>query len=233
MKKNKKNYMETMPEGSKVEVEHEKGSVGEFIEMLKEFPVDGKIDLNGNIHISKDGNGATIYPAEIEESADLIPDCGEECCGRCDCLTPGNHDFVPLDEEQAAIVAKDSFAKNIMDKYSYGFDYANPEMLSALRSDSADKVLGAPIMKPNIGTLEYEENYLLPNQREMIDEIRHHNVYIAECMAEVCRRSVSAMLEYNTQILSHFAHATTKDMCRIVDNGTAGKVLECVDDEEF
>jgi hypothetical protein len=107
-------------------------------------------------------------------------------------------------------------------------------MITCFRENSADKVLGAPVMNPTAGQLKYEDNYLLPNQREIIDEIRHHNVYMAECMAEMCRRGVSAMLEYNTQVLSHFAHGTTKDMCKIIDKGTAKNVLECInDDEEF
>lgn len=222
MKKNKKDLIDVIPEGEKLLVEHEKGSVGEFIELLKEFPADGKIDLNGTIHISKDAGGATIYPrepvVEYREGVDI-----ESC---------NNNASDNLDSEEAVEVARESYADHIAGKFCLGFDHSNPEMISTFRSGPADKVLGAPIMTPNTAALEYEENYLLPNQCAIIDEIRHHNVYMAECMAELCRRGVAAMLEYNTQVLSHFARETTKDMCKIVDNGTASQVLGCIDDND-
>ena len=238
MKKNKKDLIDVIPEGEKLLVEHEKGSVGEFIELLKEFPADGKIDLNGSIHISKDAGSATIYPREIELTEELedklledeckgCAPCGK-CCGKCACELTDK-----IASERAVEAAKESYADRIAGKFCLGFDHCNPEMISTFRSGPADKLLGAPIMTPNTGALEYEENYLLPNQVAIIDEIRHHNVYMAEAMAELCRRGISAMLEYNTQILSHFARETTKDMCVIIDKGTAGEVAKCLEDEEF
>lgn len=219
MKKNKKDLIDVIPEGEKLLVEHEKGSVGEFIELLKEFPADGKIDLDGSIYISKDTGGARIYPREPEveyrEGVDI-----ESC------------DDDDLDLEEAAEVSRESYADHVAGKFCLGFDHCNPEMISTFRSGPADKLLGAPIMTPNTEALEYEENYLLPGQVELIDEIRHHNVYMAECMAEVCRRSISAMLEYNTQVLSRFAHATTKEMCKIIDNKYARNVLDHIDDDK-
>ena len=50
-----------------------------------------------------------------------------------------------------------------------------------------------------------------------IDEIRQHNMYVAECMAEMHRREISALLEYNTQCLAHFGVQTNKVMCNIID----------------
>ena len=215
MKKNKQ-VNDNLPN----KVNHEKGSVGEFIELLKQLPSDGKLTLDGKVDVDisntdktfEDGNTAvSIYP-RINDDAE--------------------YDNKEIDSEESVEAAKESFEDYVAGKFYLGFDHSDCGMISTLRSGPADKVLGAPIMTPNTGALEYEENYLLPNQRDMIDEIRHHNVYVAECMAEICRRSVSAILEYNTQIISHFAQSTTKDMCTIVNNGTAGKVLECLEEND-
>lgn len=209
MKKNKNNT-------------YEKGSVGEFIELLKEFPADGKIDLNGNVSITKETEDGEISEVTIH------PQCAEYRNDECEC----KDECPDLESEDSIEGARESYASHIMNKYDIGFYSEDPKRAPNIRYNSADRVLGAPIMVPHEGALEYEESYLLPNQRALIDEIRHHNVYMAECMAEICRRGISAMLEYNTQILSHFAHETSIDMCKIIDKGTAGKVLKCIDDEE-
>jgi hypothetical protein len=220
MKKNKK-VMNVTPESATT---HERGSVGEFIELLKEFPADGRIDLYGNVAITTEEPNGGFHTVAIS------PQCAEYRDGTCD---ECKDNCVDLESEESVEEAKESFANYTMNKFDLGFEHANHKMIPTLRYGTADKLLGAPIMKPNSDAFEYEDNYLLPNQREIIDEIRHHNVYMAECMAELCRRGVSAMLEYNTQVISHFARETTKDMCKIIDKGTASKVLGCIDDEEF
>ena len=196
-----------------VEVNHEKGSVGEFIELLKTFPQDGKIDLNGNINISKGDSGVIIYPQDPEYR---------------------NSDNESEDKSESAIEADKEFinyANDILDKFSYGFGYADPNMITTFRNGPSDKLLGAPIMVPHPEELDYEDHFLLPHQRAMLDEIRHHNVYVAEAMGELCRRGVSAILEYNTQVLSQFAKETTRDMCIVINKGASDKILECFEDD--
>lgn len=221
MKNNKKKVLETLPT-ELIQVEHEKGSVGEFIELLKSFPADGKINLHGSINIEKIDEDGEV------SGVNIYPQCPDYC--ECNSESDDEHELTP--EEEEANFNSAVHASNVLNKFTYGFDNAEPNMISTIRNGSTDKLIGAPIMVPHLDALDYEESYLLPNQVAMIDEIRHHNVYMAECMAELCRRGISAMLEYNTQVLAHFARESTKDMCIIVNNGTADKVLECIKDDE-
>ena len=93
--KNKKHakatpVIETKNEG------YEKGSVGEFMALLSEFPKDAKFTLNGNVDIDSDefdeGKGITIYP---KAAAEIIEDdvCCTECGGKCEPVPyEGNED---------------------------------------------------------------------------------------------------------------------------------------------
>jgi hypothetical protein len=70
-------------------------------------------------------------------------------------------------------------------------------------------------MTPNSAELNFE-NMLMPNQLTTLDEIRHHNAYVAECMGELHRREIAALLEYQTQCMAHFGIQTNRSMCAIV-----------------
>ena len=89
MKKNKK-FNEVMPV-IETKPAHEPGSVGEFIEILKNFPSDSKFDLNGSAHIDNigiindDGTpvSMTIHPIESVYEDDY--NTCESDCDYCDC----------------------------------------------------------------------------------------------------------------------------------------------------
>ena len=76
-------------------------------------------------------------------------------------------------------------------------------------------MMASPVLAPNPEEAEFE-SLLHPDQKLCIDEIRHHNAYVAECLGEMHRREIAALLEYNTQCLAHFGFDTNRVMCQIV-----------------
>lgn len=199
MKKNKKKFVPNEPRIN--DTTKDPGSVAELIELLQSFPEDGKVELDGmiNIDFGEDG-GVDIYPKKV------LDECGHECNEeQCICDECANVD------EVISKVMED------IELHVNGTLYNNHEQLKNIRNMSSDSITAYEIMAPNPFEYEYEINELHPNQAAMIDEIRKHNAFMAECMAELHRREISALLEYNTQCLAHFGVETNRDMCVIID----------------
>ena len=175
------------------------GSVGEFIELLQQFPSDGKFTLNGSVDIdsekiNNDSQGVTIYPRENPDMNNEVCNCEE-----CDC-----------DES--------SYENDVMKEYLYGATKDGIKLADFVKHMSSDDLINAPLMVPNKNELDYELTQLHPMQGIAIDEIRQHNAYVAECLSEMHRRELMALLEYNTQCLAHFGVETNKTMCNIVSS---------------
>lgn len=203
MKKNKK----FMNEDPVVEVEsnYGPGTIGEFIDLLKQFPADGKFVLNGTADIDIDGIGefkdectkATIYP---RESQDICNECMDD-----------------LDERCIADECDTTYEDKVMKAHLSGIARDHHDYLDGIRDAFTDELVESPIMNPNKDQLNFERNDLHPYQARVLDEIRMHNMHVAECMAEMYRRQMAAILEYNTQCLSMITDASNKCMCSIVD----------------
>ena len=195
--KNKK-FMKETPV---IETKPIRGSVGEFIELLKDFDPAAKFELNGAANINFDLEGqpvtTTIKPIS-NDNAELIEDdfFFDEC--NC-CKDKSSEDF-------------------IMDAYLFGAAEQDPEFVRMVRHNNGDFLTEAPVMMPNKEQLSYEANNLFPIQNLTIQDIRNHNAMITELMAEMHRREIAALLEYNTQCLANFGAASNKEMCRIVDD---------------
>lgn len=183
------------------------GTVGEFIELLKTFPADGKFTLNGNVDIKNvgmfDDNGepvnVTIYPTESEN---ICNECAEALDERC--IT----DECECEETYEDMVMKYHLSGVARDNYDY---------LKEMRDSFTDSLIESPVMNPIKDELEFERNGLTHEQGLQLAEIRMHNNHVAECMGEMYRRQVSALLEYNTQCLAHIMGATNRSMCEIID----------------
>jgi len=190
-------------------------SVGEFIKILEQLPQDAEFELNGIAKVKTSEMGypegdLTITPMYNEDLPEIpFEDC-EECCGECKCDEAGDIDQ-----------CEKEFAEYSMKKYLYGVNETAPEIIHGMRHSPVDQIIyQTKVCHPNALQLDYEATMLGNNQCAIIDEMRHHNAYVAECIAEMTRRQVSALLEYNTQAMANFAVATKKDMCVIVDKDT-------------
>lgn len=210
MKKHKK-FKEVTPVMETVTNEPIRGSVGEFIELLKEFPADGKFSLEGAACIGLDDERAIKISPKTDSELTQIDMSGieSECCGECiegctDCDYSN-----PFVNEESSEVAK---------VYTLGLTAEMPEFANIIRTTSSDAIIGVEVMSPVPEELAYEKSLLHPDQKKTIDEIRKHNAYIAECLSEMHRREISALLEYQTQCLAHGMIDTNKVMCEIVDN---------------
>ena len=211
MKKHKK-FKEVTPVMETVTNEPIRGSVGEFIELLKEFPADGKFSLEGAACINVDGEGEIVIRHKSDPELTQIdmsgvePDCCDECMDECDDCDYSN----PFANEESSEVAK---------VYTLGLTAEVPEFANMIRVASSDAIInGEGVMSPIPEELAFEKSFLHPNQKRTIDEIRKHNAYVAECLGEMHRRGISALLEYQTQCLAHGMIDTNKVMCEIVDN---------------
>lgn len=184
------------------------GSVGEFIEVLKEFPADGEFTLNGNVNIKGIDNEnpdrqVTIYPRESVKKC-VCSDCVDKCEEvPCDCNEDEHHNTTLTDD--------------VMGVHLYGIADDNYNYLKAIRHTSADNLTNGLLLDPNEHELDFERD-LMPNQRSILAEIRDHNANVAEFFGELYRRQIAALLEYNTQCIAHFAYETNKDMCVIVEH---------------
>ena len=213
MKKNKK-FKKTTPV---IETrEAVPGSVGEFIEILKQFPADSKFTLNGSVDIgSVDGGQDTIScsnsdPLEDEAVVNAVADllgvrheCEDGSCTSCD----------EPDEEM-------SYEDEVMNGHIFGIN--DSEFIDSIRHVSSEYLLTSPITMPNKEQLNLERQLGL-EQFLTLDEIRNHNAFIAENLAEMHRREIAALLEYQTQCLAHFGLATNRVMCDIVDESKKNK----------
>ena len=185
-------------------MEPKKGSVGEFIEVLKQFPADADFALDGKVSISgvinNEDRTVDIKPISTlpVEAEPLLPAYEDECCDGC------------CDECE-------SYENSIMNKHLFGASEVSDEFMRSFRNTYTDRLIDASVMNPTTAELAFEKNSLYPNQNAMIDEIRHHNMFVAECMSEMYRRQITALLEYNTQCIAHFAANTNKCMCEIVN----------------
>lgn len=202
MKNNKKSINTTPVFETKKN--YEPGTVGEFIAILNEFPKDAKFNLNGNASISD------AFMCEDGEPANVVVYPKNEY--------PENFDDNNLKEEYYMpneSTSDKSYEEIALDNHFNGRAYDNNEFLKSIRNTPADVLIDANIMIPNMVELGYE-NKLHPYQYQQLTEIRDHNSYVAECMAETYRRQIAALLEYNTQCLAHFAYETKRSMCENV-----------------
>ena len=197
MKKNKK-LKEITPVVETVTSEPIPGSVGSFIELLKQFPEDSKFTIEGAACVGVDGGGEY----EIKSNPNLtkvdMSDAEEECCCECD----------NCDETEDAML-------NTIATHVLGIATDNHDFLKVIRQMPGDHMMASPVLAPNPEEAEFE-SLLHPDQKLCIDEIRHHNAYVAECLGEMHRREIAALLEYNTQCLAHFGFDTNRVMCQIV-----------------
>lgn len=200
MKENKK-FMNPTPV---VETKPIKGSVGEFIEILKDFPADAKFTLNGNVDI----NDLNIYGEPAVATIKPVKSFDDTSC---DCEPffnyPEDSDNDECEDEE------DSVEDAIMKSHLFGSD----TLAKYNRGTSSDHLIDYPIMNPTDRQLAYEINNLHPAQVIAIDEIRAHNVCVVEALTEMYRRQLAALLEYNTQCMVQFASKSNKIMCEIVD----------------
>lgn len=200
-------------------------TVGDFIDVLKQLPQDAEFELNGIAKVKTADLGYSEGDLTISPMYHVDPkhpyefdDCGEDCCGKCECDTG-----IPAVETGICDCNIEQGKKDFVDysvkKYLFGVNETVPELIHGMRHEPIDKVIyDTKVCIPNAMQLDYEAAMLSPNQCGMIDEMRHHNAYVAECIAEMTRRQVSALLEYNTQAMANFAIATKKDMCHIVED---------------
>ena len=209
MKKNKK-FKKATPVIETKETDIVPGSVGEFIEVLKQFPAEEKFTLNGSVGI---GNTDDVHTTISHSDHDLFEDEAvinavadmlgiESTCKECDDVE------CDCDEYEES---------TFMKLHSYGISYNNPEFLNSMREAPTEYLTAHPIATPNNMQIDFESVTLNPNQYFILDEIRAHNAEMAEVLGELHRREIAALLEYNTQCLAHFGVATNKSMCEIVD----------------
>lgn len=189
MKKNKKIENGLIANDNTFNCNH---SVGEFIEILKEFPMDGKIKLNGSVSISNifDDPNAKITIAEQNRI---------------------NNENIFTNEE----LFNETNNRNgyLHDTSSYDDNYLNK-----IRKAPTNDLIDHSITTLNDDQIAFENNMLKSYQIDILNEIRDNNAYIAECIGEMHRREILALLEYNTQCLAHFGAATNSAiMCEIVN----------------
>lgn len=99
--------------------------------------------------------------------------------------------------------------------YKYGFGaYTADTALSVRRCKIDDFFENSPICAPSINRDEFEYEHMSPHQRSFLDNMRTNNAVMTEFLTEAFRRSLTALLEYNTQATTIAMHAT---MCTIVD----------------
>ena len=110
--------------------DYEKGSVGEFIALLNEFPEDAKITLDGNVKIDSelfpDNSSITIYPNEESFKEDNPKVCEE------------------------------SYEDAVMKEYLLGKVYHDNNFINALRNLNSDNILEVHMMVPNKSELDFE-----------------------------------------------------------------------------
>ena len=192
MKKNKK-AMNATPVIETKEVNNLGGTVAGLKAVLEQFPDNAQISFAGDfIDVNLDDKVARIH----QHRPELLEDEVE------------SYDPVPVYDEHTTI----------MNDYLFG-SIDNKQYMNQIRHAASDEILEQPLMLPNQQELDYETKMLHDPQTMTIDEIRRHNVMIAELMGELHRRQVAALLEYGTQCLAHFGVESNRVMCNIV-NGT-------------
>ena len=167
-------------------------SVGEFIELLKEFPMDGKINLNGSISINNIFEDPNAKITIVERNQ--------------------------INNENTFINEEVSNKTNNRNEYSHGISSCDANYLNKVRKAPTNDLIDHSATTPNDDQIAFENNMLKSHQVNILNEIRENNAYIAECIGEMRRREVLALLEYNTQCLAHFGVATNSAiMCEIVN----------------
>ena len=197
MKKNKK-----FPKATEVAENINNGymcTVGELKNLLDHFPEHGEVTLENNI---------IGICANDEEVSDFIKENVNK--GPLPKMEVPNNTCPEFIQD---VESKDPF----MDMHLYGIAFNNIDMLNDIRKTNSDTLIEGPLQTPNALEIN-RECELNPNQYFILDEIRAHNAYMAECLGELHRREIAALLEYNTQCLAHFGLETNKTMCDIVDN---------------
>lgn len=181
-------------------------TVGVFKKLLSEFPDDAELELDGIINIHggielEDGPGTVSITAEYPVKPQDCYSENDEVCDECECTES---------------MDKRDYEDIVMDKHLFGIGYKNDLFNTQIREVNTEFLTEAPIMMPSREELNLENIDLSPRQNATIDEIRHHNAYVAECMGELHRREIAALLEYQTQCMARFGFETNKTMCDIV-----------------
>ncbi len=197
MKKNKK-LKEITPVVNPVVNEPIPGSVGSFIELLKQFPEDSKFTLEGAACVGVDGEGEYAIKSNPNLTQVNMSGIEEECCCECDNCDETENDI-----------------ENTIATHVLGIATDNHNFLEVIRQMPGDTMMSSPVLAPNSEEANFE-SMLHPDQQLCLNEIRHHNAYVAECLGEMHRREIAALLEYNTQCLAHFGFDTNRVMCQIV-----------------
>lgn len=220
--KNKK-IMKATPVIETKQADYIPGTVGEFINVLQNFPPDKEFTLNGSVSIKGfeiDGDpncSISIYPeGVINKDEHPHIDCVECDCLECDCENQYSDELI-------------EYADKMMDNHYFGIATKNNEYLEYLRGASID---GLSFTTPNIEQLDFEEKNLTHNQQLLIDEIRANNMCVAEYLGELHRREIAALLEYNTQCLTHFGCVTNREMCRIAAAGDESVIKALLDSDD-
>lgn len=183
------------------------GTIGELMEILKQFPQDAKYDLDGSITIDDYNMGDDcVCNAKINPLASEPDDLQylEE-------YTPSIKPLPPQSDEA------DSLLNPVQKLHCYGLSYDDYEFGNKVRRASGNELFDSNISYPNSSELNFEGDELAYPQLVQINEIRQHNAYVAELMAEIHRREIAALLEYNTQCLAHLTTVSNKCMCEIVN----------------
>ena len=211
MKKNLK-FVEATPVVETKRVDTLK--VRDVIATLSNFSPDAEIHIDGGVLISDDINDETLKAvanspkvANVTVDSEPFYELPESFCESCDCDCD-TCDLLCCEEER-----KKTFEDEVMKYHLFGGD----NMAKSIRHESSDHLTEYPIMLPNKQQLDFENNRLHPAQVDVIDEIRAHNVLVTECLTEMYRRQLAALLEYNTQCMAHFAESSNVVMCEIVD----------------
>lgn len=188
------------------------GTVGEFIALLSEFPKDGKFELDGKVNIKDifDG-GASDHSVVIYPRTDATPANGEIGISKEEDI-PVNPD--PDDYMECATPIKRNDV--VTDNYYYGcVDPDSGTPIAGLRRRVSDSLMEINICRPNTITRAWEKEVFSQEQLNTIEEIRCNNAIMAENMAEIYRRQISAILEYSLQANLQFAKKT---MCTLCDH---------------
>lgn len=170
------------------------GSVGEFIELLKGFPPDAQFTIDGEVSI----NGIENTDGELKDYS--IKSRNNE-------LTNPSLDTIIDDTKK--------YDKNDV---LYHHMFGEKEITNAVRAKLSEDLLSDDIMNPYPSQIEYENQNLLVKQQEMFDEIRQKNTIVVENLAELYRRQLAALLEYNTQCLSNMVTTNNKIMVTVLEN---------------
>lgn len=178
------------------------GVLVDALEQLSE--IDGAFDMNEPIEITCMTENGENFSMRITKN---VHDENEFFN-----VEEANKIAEPIDDDGIT----EEYEDITMQNYLFGIN--DKTFIEGVRMAPAETLMQASVLIPNREQLCYERNHLHPYQNVMLDEIRNQNIFVAEQMAEIYRRQMSALLEYQTQCMAMFAESTNKTMCVIVDD---------------